>query len=1696
MNNPKSFHRKIAIIILAVFIPTLFPVNLLYASGGGPTAPEAVAFEPVDATDMVNLISGDFSYVLPLLNIPSPEGGYPLALSYHAGIAMDQEASWVGLGWNLNPGAINRSINGIPDDWHRSKVNQITYNAGGEMTTYSGSFSIGWKDGMYSVGLYGAYTENKSFGGTNSYSFNGGVMGNVSFLSGSVGSDGASLGISSPRIGNAGSFSLSYSRNFESGTGSIGLSFSALRDSKASDGSKQNSWKFGSIGISLNSKNGLAYGYSILGTSMMSNNYSINNLSVNSQSYSITIPIYSVSIGLGFHKVRYWSYQKHYTKYNGALYAGDIVNLVNSDPFPQHIAFDSYNSIYKLDGDNQLDGDNLSYISYDNYSVSGQGISGSFKPGIFEQGSLINNYKSKSTNNSIVHYKNGINNGFTKQISSSNNKIHFYFDNENSSYLRVSSGSWTLLDFYSGVPPENHSPANQNLLTSVNIDNQVFNGYNSTIKKKRTGSVIEVFTNQEIKSNSSLILQPNNYNRTSAPDEGIGAFRVTSMDGKMYHYSIPVYQKQKFTRTTDVDADFENKYLEMQEHDPYATHWLLTAITGPDYFDVNQNGKVDEGDYGYWVEFDYGKWSDGFRWSTPTKTAEEAKIYEWGIKELYYLDKIKTRTHTAIFVKSVRQDNMSFNYKVGNNENSLEWQPFVSRSFVKDKNGNWAIEGVYENHDFFVPNPDYTIAKGRYGQYIETTQHRTLKLDKILLFNNNNFSVSKNKGNQTSNYFGKVKFKEEFEVFYMTSQLLGTKQSEINPPSWSGEFYNNVYDINDFTVTDEQKAIETIRFNYATTNLLAKNSRNSQALQKGRLTLNDINFIGKNGQQLIPSYKFEYINNSNYNANLEDNWGYYKNSPQQWSLNKIITPTGANLNVIYEADDINSEAVAGYRGFNSGLQFKYYNHNGKLRILIQEENLTNNINFTHFFQVGNTKLDLWLAGRHEYYDWGCEARKVGIDINSPNVNIISVTQNSVILEHGNVSDYYNSNGGFGHFDNTVMGLKHHPGLIREDRLRGVHPVGNSGCIDNSPRFVLIYNLLGNRSITQAEKNGGGIRVKEINIEENNIVEKRTKYFYNVPGSGEKKTDPTYISSGITSFVPQRYFKEIKYRTELPSPTVMYEYVTAKNYSVNNILEIENQYHFEVLKPDTSINDNSLMINNILEINKEQSAVAFPSGQDYFAVYLSKYKIHDKTANIGRLIESKTINNSGHLISHIKNNYENITELSTGISEESFNTYKVVKDTENNSQNYRLGVTSKIKYPNLLKSSITIAEGNTSTTHYDKYDFLTGQVLETRMESSDGRVFKSRVVPAYTKYSGMGSKVDDINNANMLSQIAASYSYLLDNGVWKETGVGITTWNNNWTYQDHAGDLSTPSNAKEKIWRKHKTYVWNGATDSHGIFQDYNSSTDTDDGFNWQIGVGNQPTHWKQVSEITLYDHFSMPLEVKDINNNKGATKMDIFSEKIEATGNGAYNEIYYSGAENIYKYGYWLSPEVRMENASRSTQHVHTGKYSVAATNNSKLGVVMRNGHREGRYKLSVWVHKSNVNKARVKTAVNGSSSSPVVFNGETYSAGNWVLKTHYFTINNNNVEFFPYVCSSDNTTVYFDDLMIRPVTSSIMGYVYNEYDELTHIIGDNGLATRYEYDAAGRLIKTYVEIIDDPTNNVTGGFKLQSDNKYHYKNL
>jgi len=84
----------------------------------GPTTPEAVGFSKLEPGEDVNLYKGDFSYTVPLFSM----GGIHLILLIVA--TMEQEASWVGLGWNLDVGAIDRRVRGLPDNFRGDKVVQ------------------------------------------------------------------------------------------------------------------------------------------------------------------------------------------------------------------------------------------------------------------------------------------------------------------------------------------------------------------------------------------------------------------------------------------------------------------------------------------------------------------------------------------------------------------------------------------------------------------------------------------------------------------------------------------------------------------------------------------------------------------------------------------------------------------------------------------------------------------------------------------------------------------------------------------------------------------------------------------------------------------------------------------------------------------------------------------------------------------------------------------------------------------------------------------------------------------------------------------------------------------------------------------------------------------------------------------------------------------------------------------------------------------------------------------------------------------------------------------------------------------------------------------------------------------------------------------------------------------------------------
>jgi len=110
----RKHKKKISFTLAFLFFAGLINPQQVMALTGGPSTPEANSPSKITSGKMVDPFTGNLDYSIPIMEV----GDYPLSLSYNADISMDQEASWVGLGWTLNPGSISRSVRGLPDDFN------------------------------------------------------------------------------------------------------------------------------------------------------------------------------------------------------------------------------------------------------------------------------------------------------------------------------------------------------------------------------------------------------------------------------------------------------------------------------------------------------------------------------------------------------------------------------------------------------------------------------------------------------------------------------------------------------------------------------------------------------------------------------------------------------------------------------------------------------------------------------------------------------------------------------------------------------------------------------------------------------------------------------------------------------------------------------------------------------------------------------------------------------------------------------------------------------------------------------------------------------------------------------------------------------------------------------------------------------------------------------------------------------------------------------------------------------------------------------------------------------------------------------------------------------------------------------------------------------------------------------------------
>jgi hypothetical protein len=1775
-----------AFFIIEMMVSTVMP-TITYALTAGPTAPEATSFEPVDTTDMVNPLTGDFNYNLPLLEVPGPSGGFPLSLSYHAGIMTGEEASWVGLGWTLNPGAINRNINGYADD-HKGaeQTTRFLWNGGIQHEAEIGltigiagvgavteGISIGYDTYQgFGVGMFmsasagfnvGAARVNASigarsspFGGTSvSAGLNVGVgttVGNSISLSAGVG---LSTNFKSVSAGASGGVSISYDDASKLNKGDLTKgNFSVMDASIASTGGKYSS----SVGVG--------------GASVQ--NSKAGRMSTSTFGFVLPLPF----LHLGYRYTRYWIDEMEEVSTNGIL--NNPTSLEDLDHFDDN-AYDSYslNNNYTLArGDDPADDALGTLAAYDDYSVSAQGVAGSFKPHMLRGHMYRQNvqyYTSGSYKHKIIHLPT------QKAEDFPNTPIQFRFINDFSNRFQYETDS---LDF--------NSTDGDAVPITFEFSNIAVTGDGSSIAGIQDNYLvgskhIRYFTNKQIDDGVTGFIETRSTGFTrptgtsllfSLTAKQIGAFQIVNESGVTYHFSLPAYSREEFQYSEKKSDSNGDTYNYTHKPAKYAHTWYLTAITGPDYVDRGDAG-FDEGDWGYWVELEYGKWSGDYVWRNPGEANQrdiddDFTNFSDGIKEVYYLDAIRTKTHTALFIKNIRDDAKS-SLKILRNE--VKVVEGDTKFVVKgaNKTGGFVPQEVENINKKELLFGDEETSKSEYT----SKPVSSLKLEKIILIDNQSLS---------SQSFTKATGSDFTQSMVIKHTDFTQSPDEVTYQTINQQLPDNIFDVDDIDAIETSlisQALRVIEFDTNNTSLCPEtpNSYDSELILGSsepstdeedyepsyKLALNAVRFLGKGGVNATPPINFEYelanplsgsgslstydsdnkrysltntsalqvgdilkftsggktcyatcyqtspgriqvigknlpvtgtiswttTKNPPYHVDSSDEWGMFKgdyfdvdnphidkqrtqvskSQVDAWSLRRIHTSLGATVSMEYESDLYQTAVMAETYPFviSTMTDVSTTMNPDRTSILVNCDDDA----LDYFYNVGD-KAEMLMIYKQEWVEVCGVPQSDTYGVLWMDGFIRNIYQNSITVESNGLSDFLTE-------ISTV-------------------DLGVPGCTGGTRQHFKEGNLLiRNPSV---DVPGGDIRTTSVTIEDSFTgLSTRTSYDYKDVSNPTRSSGVTSYSPGLVnkydpgvdaltgggSAIAKENFKLSLYNSysdlisrasEIPAPGVMYEYIdireSIKNPGESSFTEAPNHstYHFSVLqRTDVSHpvpgNMNSASYQD-LEMG-DQGGYNLEFSTDSNDKKFKKVLLKDFTTRIGELKSITLYDEWDNKISETINHYLHDGKTNDQYEEAlaaRFNNQGRVDETFVDSRAARRDdnefallatVTQRQRFPsiNVGQTSINYKTGITTTSENLAFDFYSGKIIEARSNDGHGNTYVTQTTPAYRIYDAMGVAAG--GKKNMLTQDASSYTYKIDvldsNKAIGLVSASVQTWSDEITVLDEG--------TQPGIWRKHASFSFIG-DDNVGLQADglYPLTSNQLPVFTaWDKGDA-VPANWQRNSELTLYDVYSHALEASDLNNQFAATKMSGDQTKIFATvANAKYKEFCYSGAEESSFNNGQAGGNVFIHGTVSS--NAHTGSRAISATaGNKAFSYTMAPEQRT--YKVSVWASQQSSTRIRYKLNNVIQTDPTVTFVGQ---AGSWYLLEASIPITSSysSLEIW---CEADGSTTVYDDFRIRPADAAMMSYVYNKWGELSHILDNNNLYSRFVYDGAGRLTATYRE--------------------------
>lgn len=1395
----------VAAFLLVNFMANIAYPTVSYALTSGPTAPEATSFEPVDATDMVDMATGDFTYNIPLLEVPGPAGGYPLSLSYHANVTMGMEASWVGLGWSLNPGAINRFVNGFPDDWRNVKNVSRDYWKGGETRSLKPNVSVGAVGSPASV----AHSSEFAFDSNRGFSYGASVHAGVNLLgkkarmkhqnlglSGSVGyapfgggvhkSGGVTAGIGlgeykATRVSSMAGFTNFGGGNafLNGGISSLGQTVSGTTLSSSGSSGSHSSFQIGAQSIS-NSKAGK------VSTNIA--DFELPPISLGGDAY----------LNLGLRYVRYWVDELDEVYVSGAM------NFPNSSvDFDIH-EYDAYRIMDPQSYEKHSIGNELdevlggSFVNYDNFSVHAQGIYGSFRPNHFITNISRRNKFADNDDDPRTDYV------LNYELGYRSDKPNFRFNNDFSNRYEFSPPNFTTDDVLSySFDGSMRSTGESGSDGYISAENILIGSNNIKYYSYIDGKPDDFVRPDGVSSFSKYHRQPGTSH--SVLGSQIEGFIMTNNSGVKYHFNLPAYEYNEYQYTRNINDD--DKFNDLKKNEPYAYTWYLTAVTGPDYVDRGEVG-LDNDDWGYWVEMSYGQWSGHYAWRGP-ETGYEQDIdanfesrYS-GVREVYYLDAIRTATHTALFIKDVRRD---------------------AKSVTSSVNGGFIPKLPRESR---LEEPCLSTEK----EYPVST----LRLNEILLLKNDGLlSLSDLRNSATENLIPEI-------------------QCDAGTRRLDNHFEQNVIDIKDGLATLRTLSIGGYLFehDYSLVPQTPNSLLNSQVYTNdplnnpstytlgGKLTLKSLNALSKSGASLLPSFDFSYVdNNPRYKKGATDIWGMYKpdyvstgnenldrittplatSKVDAWLLKKVTTSLGTDIEMDYESDNYRASVLRSRnllpirkvsRLKENEFKFETFNNSFDTNELLNNPDISSDLVLKLFFteNYGTDVGDIYCEGFVDINNRGAiqDLEPNTFSFNREDINVLESGAGFFTILSPEIEEMYARRDTWRNYSFCSQCINEFNDDVTDISLRRTKtPVFESGNI--------IYS-------SDKLEFGGGIRAKSISVRDNfTSKENITKYSYKdgkVPYTpialGQvdfKRTENFYYNlTGYENCRKEVLFEAIKeYKaeinafkdmmyvpTEIPSPNVIYGKVEKREYASKNGIESKlpgySVYEFETFNEgmvnfkveDQTSSDGGLNAKVFEGTDREKTIDKRRFARKYLKDYSSR---------IGRNKRITYYNDSGKKLYETINHYlhdgvsssslpdandpdiEDLFEKNVkiyeprlqsmfnnlGVVHESFVEGRVVKLR---GEKYDLlGIVSKKEhYPAIMigQSNIDHRLGIITSDHTMAFDFYSGAPTVNLHKDGNGNLFIQEKVPAYKKYPSMGPSAI-LGNKNMLIQEAAQYSY--------------------------------------------------------------------------------------------------------------------------------------------------------------------------------------------------------------------------------------------------------------------------------------------------------------------------------------------------